>query len=179
MAEPGLPPPGRREFLLRSARAAGLAPLALALLEGRALATPPRGDGADLEVLSASIALEHHAIALYDLGLQRGLVPAGLRHYALEFRGDHQGHRDTQILLMRERGSEPPAAQRGYDFGPLRRADELLRQALLIERAAQDAYLALISRIRTSDYLLSAAFILADEVRHLTVWQRALGQALY
>jgi hypothetical protein len=50
-----------------------------------------------------------------------------------------------------------------------------VRQAHVIERAAQDAYLALISQIRTKDYLLSAGFILVDEVRHLTVWRRVLG----
>jgi hypothetical protein len=45
--------------------------------------------------------------------------------------------------------------------------------------AAQRAYTTLISRIRTDDYLLSAGFILIDEVRHMTVWQRVLGQRLY
>ena len=51
--------------------------------------------------------------------------------------------------------------------------------ALEIEIAAQRAYTGLISRIRTDDYLLSAAFILVDEVRHMTVWQRVLGLRIY
>ena len=155
-----------------------MAPLALGVLEGGALALP-RSTGTDLEVLQASLSLEHHAIALYDEGLRRKLVPAGLRSYAVEFRGDHEGHRDTQLELMRERGGRPPGPLRSYDFGPLRKADDLLQQALLIEQAAQDAYLGLISQIRTNDYLLSAGFILVDEVRHLTVWQRVLGYRLY
>lgn len=178
MAEPAPVSAARRQFLVRTARAAGMAPLALGLLDGSSEALP-RGSGTDLEVLSASLTLEHHAIALYGLGLQRGLVPSGLRVYAVEFLGDHEGHRDTQIELMRERGGTAPEALKSYDFGPLRKADDLLRQALLIEQAAQDAYLALISQIRTSDYLLSAGFILIDEVRHLTVWQRVLGHKLY
>jgi hypothetical protein len=56
---------------------------------------------------------------------------------------------------------------------------QLLRQAITIEQAAQDAYTALISQIRTRDYLLSAAFILVDEVRHTTVWRRVLGLRIY
>ena len=48
-----------------------------------------------------------------------------------------------------------------------------------IEIAAQEAYSALISQIRTKDYLLSAAFILVDEVRHETVWRRVLGLKIY
>jgi hypothetical protein len=43
----------------------------------------------------------------------------------------------------------------------------------------QDAYTALISQIRPRDYQLSAAFILVDEVRHLTVWRRVLGLKIY
>jgi hypothetical protein len=48
-----------------------------------------------------------------------------------------------------------------------------------IELAAQDAYRALIGSIRTQDYMLAAAFVLVDEVRHLTVWQRVLGIKIY
>ncbi len=176
--------PGRRDFLLRCAGAgvplpnwagylggsqiptqcaAGVAPAVLSWLAGRADALP-RGEGADLAVLGASIALEHHAIALYEWGLQRRLFPPGLRDFALEFRGDHLGHRDTQAVIARERGFEPP---------------ELLREALEVEHAAQLAYLKVISQIRTRDYLLSAAFVMVDEVRHVTVWRRVLGRRLY
>lgn len=169
---------GRRAFLVRLAATAGVAGPVLGLLEGR-VAALPKGEETDLAVLYASLALEHQAIALYDLGLKRKLFPAGLRTYGVEFRGDHLGHRDTQIAIAEERGGRPPEALPGYDFGPLRSSGRLLRQAAEIERAARDAYAALISQIRTKDYLLSAAFILVDEVRHLTVWRRALGRKIY
>ena len=172
MAEP------RRDFVLRIAKAAGVAAPALAVIEGTAAALP-KSDAVDLEVLYAALTLEHHAIALYDEGLKRSLFPPGLRSYAVEFRGDHMGHRDTQIAIAEERGGHPPGPQAHYDLGTLPTADRLIREALLIEVAAQEAYTALISRIRTKDYLLSAAFILVDEVRHMTVWQRVLGVKIY
>lgn len=173
------PAPGRRGFVVRIARAAGVAPAVLAVLEGTASGLP-RGEATDMAVLTASIALEHHAIALYEAGLARKLFPAGLRDYALEFRGDHVGHRDTQIAIARERGGEPPAPLREYGFSRLvRDGDDLLREALEIEEAAQRAYLKLISQIRTRDYMLSAAFVLVDEVRHMTVWRRVLGRRIY
>ena len=168
----------RRDVVVRLARAAGVAAPVLALLGERALALP-RGEETDMAILSAALALEHEAIALYELGLSRRLFPAGLRSYAVEFRGDHQGHRDTQIAIVEERGGRPPAPLAEYDIGSVRNADELIRKALLIEVAAQDAYGALISQIRTRDYLLSAAFILVDEVRHMTVWRRVLGVKIY
>ena len=169
---------GRREFVLRIARAAGVVPAALAVIEGRADAFV-RGDAADMAILDAALVIEHHAIAVYDAGLKRGLFPAGLRHYAVEFRGDHVGHRDTQIAISEERGGRPPEARSRYDLGPLEPGDAFVRQALQIEVAAQEAYTALISRIDTRDYLLSAAFILVDEVRHMTVWRRVLGFKIY
>ncbi len=169
---------GRREFVVRMAQAAGLAGPVLGLLDGTVEALP-RGEETDMSVLRAAIALEHEAIAIYDQGLRRSLFPAGLKAYAVEFRGDHLGHRDTQVAIAEERGGRAPEALARYDMGPLRSGDDLLRQALRIEIAAQQAYSALISQIRTRDYMLSAAFILVDEVRHETVWRRVLGLKIY
>jgi rubrerythrin len=164
----------RREALVHLARLAGVGASVLGLLGGSRPAFA-KSEETDLGILYASLALEHQAIWLYDYGLRRKLFTPGLRAYALEFRGDHEGHRDTQIAIAEERGGRPPAALSSYRFGRLQSSDDLVRQAHLIEQAAQDAYLALISQIRTKDYLLSAGSILIDEVRHLTVWRRVLG----
>jgi len=168
----------RRVFMLRVARAAGVAPMAMALLEGRGEAVP-RGEGTDLEILYAALTLEHHAIALYDFGVRQSLFPSELRKYAVEFRGDHLGHRDTQAAIARERGGTPPGPRRGYDEGASPGGLRFVRDALEIELAAQRAYSALISHIGTPEYMLSAAFILIDEVRHITVWRRVLGLKIY
>ena len=168
--------PGRR-LVMRAAAAAGVAPLAMRVLAGEPVALA-KSDETDAAVLSAALMLEHHAIALYANGLERGLFPRGLRAYAVEFRGDHLGHRDTQVAILEERGARAPEAL-AYDFPDARPGDAFVRQALEIEVAAQLAYTGLISRIRTDDYLLSAGFILIDEVRHMTVWRRVLGLRIY
>ena len=170
-------PVPRRAFVLRIARAAGVAPAVLAFLEGRGEAFP-RGEETDLSILYAALTIEHHAIALYEAGLRAGLFPSGLKAHAVEFRGDHLGHRDTQIAVVEERGGRAPGPLAHYGFR-FSTADDLIAQALEIEIAAQEAYTALISQIRTKDYLLSAAFILVDEVRHMTVWKRVLGLKIY
>jgi hypothetical protein len=177
-SEPGAARPVlRRAFVLRIARAAGVAPAVLGFLDGTGEALP-RGEETDLAILHAALTIEHHAIALYDSGLRAGLFPAGLKAHAVEFRGDHLGHRDTQIAIALERDGKPPGplSHYGFRFGS---ADGLIRQSLEIEIAAQEAYTALISQIRTKDYLLSAGFILVDEVRHMTVWKRVLGLKIY
>ena len=169
---------GRREFVVGMARAAGVVGPVLTFLEGTVRALP-RGEETDISVLVAALAIEHEAIAIYDQGLRRGLFSPGLRPYAVEFRGDHLGHRDTQVAIVEERGGKAPEALPSYEMGRLRSGDDLLRQALRIEIAAQEAYSALISQIRTKDYMLSAAFILVDEVRHETIWRRVLGLKIY
>jgi rubrerythrin len=169
---------GRRDGIARLIAAAGLAPSVLAFLREPAVALP-RGEETDVAVLRAALAIEHEAIAVYDAGLKRRLFPLALQEYAVEFRGDHLGHRDTQIALLEERGDRAPAPQPRYDWGRIENGDQMVRLACDIERTAQRAYTALLSQIRSDDYTLSAAFILIDEVRHLTIWRRTLGQALY
>jgi hypothetical protein len=164
----------RRQALLRLCRGAAVSAPVLGLLDGSREALA-EGEETDLSVLYAAIALEHQAVFVYEHGLKRNLFPPGRRAYAVEFVGDHQGHRDTQIAIAEERGGRPPGPLAHYTFGPMESGDDLIREACLIEEAAQDAYLALISQIRTKDYLLSAGFILVDEARHLTVWRRVLG----
>jgi hypothetical protein len=171
-------PLSRRQALVRLCRGASVAAPVLGLLEGDVPALA-KGEDTDLAVLYAAVALEHQAIWIYAHGLKRNLFPAGLRTHAVEFIGDHQGHRDTQVAIARERGGRAPEALASYAFGRLESGDDLIRQASVIERAAQDAYLALISQIRTKDYLLSAGFILIDEVHHLTVWRRVLGLSIW
>lgn len=166
----------RRDVLAALVRSAGLAPAVLAFLEGGP--APAQGEATDGEILYAAIALENEAIAVYDVGLRENLFPRGLASYALEFRGDHLGHRDTQIALARERGGGWPAPRDDYPFGAPGGRD-WIRLSLDIESVALRAYATLISRIRTDDYLLSAAFILVDEVRHATVWRRTLGLNIY
>jgi len=169
---------GRRRLLGGLAAAAGVSPALTAFLGGRAEALT-RGGETDVAILQAAVALENQAIALYEQGLRRGLFPPALRAYAVEFRGDHLGHRDTQVAIARERGQGLPEPLPRYEFGRLRPGDEMIRRVLVIEDAAQRAYTALISQIAARDYLLAAAFVLVDEVRHLTVWRRVLGLRIY
>src|SRR4051812_33047360 len=117
--------------MLRLARAAGVAPVAMGVLSGRVHALP-RGEATDAAILSAAITIEHHAIALYGHALQHGLITPGLREQAVDFRGDHQGHRDTQVAVMEERGVAAPVARSSYDVDDLEAGDMTLRALLAI-----------------------------------------------
>ncbi len=168
----------RREFIFRAVRNASVPAAILGVIEGQALALP-KNEETDIAILNAALGLEHEAIGLYANALSRNLVPAGLRDYAVEFKGAHEGHRDTQIEILRERGvtAGPP-----HKVDPIRETtagDAVVSRLLSIEAAAESAYLRLIGQIRTTDYLLSAGFIVVDEARHQTIWRRALGLSIY
>ena len=168
----------RRQFIRSAFVNAGASMAVLHLLEGRVFALP-NSEETDIAILNAALGLEHEAIGLYADALSRDLVPTGLREYAVEFKGAHEGHRDTQIEILRERGVTAVAP---HQVDPIREAaagDAVIRRLLTIEVAAESAYLRLIGHIRTNDYLLSAAFIVVDEARHQTIWRRALGLSIY
>jgi hypothetical protein len=168
----------RREFIRSAFLKAGASMAVLALLEGRVEALP-KSEETDIAILNAALGLEHEAIGLYADALSRSLVPSGLREYAVEFKSAHEGHRDTQIDILRERGV---TAVGPHKVDPIREAsagDAVICRLLSVEAAAEAAYLRLIGHIRTSDYLLSAGFIVVDEARHQTIWRRALGLSIY
>jgi hypothetical protein len=172
-----LPNP-RRDFIRATLVRTGASLAVLGLLEGRVDALP-RSEETDIAILNAALGLEHEAIGLYRDALARDLVPTGLREYAIEFKGAHEGHRDTQVEILRERGVSAAAP---HNVDPIRQStagDAVIRRLLSVEAAAESAYLRLIGHIRTSDYLLSAGFIVVDEARHQTIWRRALGLSIY
>ena len=168
----------RRDFIRGAILNAGASMAVLGLLEGRAEALP-RNEETDIAILNAALALEHEAIGLYGDALTRNLVPTGLREYAVEFMGAHEGHRDTQVEILRERGVTAVAPHKVDPIRESSAGDPVIRRLLSIEAAAESAYLRLIGHIRTSDYLLSAGFIVVDEARHQTIWRRALGLSIY
>ncbi len=175
LCDPGI---RRRDFVVRLACAAGVAPAMIRLLEGTAEALPA-GEESDLAILDAAIVLEHQAAAVYEVGLAKGLFSSGLKNYAINFRADHMSHRDTQIAIAQKRGGRPPGPRSVYEFEGLGPGEDMIRVALGVEVGAQRAYTTLLSHIGTKDYLLSAAFILVDEIRHMTVWRRVLGYKIY
>jgi rubrerythrin len=171
-------PDTRRDFVHRLAAGAGWSAALLGLLDGTVQALA-KSEDTDLAILDASLALEHEAIAIYETALRRNLFAPGLRGYAVEFVGDHKGHRDTQVGLAEERGARPAQARAEYQLADMHSGEDALRRCLEVEIAAQRAYQAVNSQIRARDYLLTSAFILVDEVRHETVWKRVLGIRIY
>jgi hypothetical protein len=168
----------RRDFLSSLAAAAGVSPTVMPLLVDPQ-ARLPEGSDTDRVILDAAVVLEHQAVAIYEIGLERDLFPSKFRQYAAAFRGDHTSHRDTQISIVGKRGGNAPGPRSSYEFPGIGPGEAVIKVALGVEIGAQAAYMKLLSHIETNDYLLSAAFILVDEIRHMTVWREVLGYSIY
>lgn len=168
----------RREFLRRAALNTGVSAAILGVIEGRTVALA-KSEDTDIAILQAALGLENEAIGIYADALNRDLVPTGLRDYAVEFKGAHEGHRDTQVEILRERGVVAVGPHRVDPTRETTAGDAVIRRLLSVEAAAESAYLRLIGSIRTNDYLLSAGFIVVDEARHQTIWRRSLGLSVY
>lgn len=166
----------RRQFCLELARLAGATPAALAFLSGRQAAG---SDATDFAILFAAINMEHQAIDLYSRGLERGFFDGRRAEQAADFRGDHLGHRDTQIEIALERGGRVPRTPARYPYDPGGDPRDWIREARRMEQAAIDAYAVVLRRIGDRDHRLAAAYILVDEIRHVTEWSAALGLRIY
>jgi hypothetical protein len=164
---------GTRREALRLIAGAGTAGAALLLLPpGRLCAQSKEGD---LAIVSAALALEHEAVAAYRFGVDSKTLSGGQLKYAVAFQGDESYHRDGLIGAIKTLGGEPVEPQKDYGFGQAHSATDFIRVVHMLEQAFIRGYATLAANVQNKDVLNFAAHILADEVRHLTVWHHELG----
>jgi rubrerythrin len=144
----------------------------LLLPPGRLWAQSKEGD---LSILSAALALEHEAVAAYQFGIDSEKLSAEQLKYAVAFQGDESYHRDGLIGAIKTLGGEPVEPRKDYGFGQARSATDFIRVVHMLEQDFIRVYAIHAASVQNKDVLNFAARILADEVRHLTVWQHELG----
>ncbi|MBI4469323.1 MAG: DUF4439 domain-containing protein [Acidobacteria bacterium] len=129
----------------------------------------------DLTILNVALGLEHQAIAAYQAAAESKLLSGSTLEMALCFQADHKRHRDVIVRLIERYHGSAVEAKPTYDFGSIKAAGDILELAHRLEQGAADAYLANAAKLQNTVILNEAAGILADEVRHATVFKQALG----
>jgi len=129
----------------------------------------------DLAILNVALGLEHQAIAAYDAGAKSNLLSPDQLKVAVSFQTDHKRHRDALVKYLRRFGGTPVDPKSSYDFGKIASAIDILKLAHSLEEGAAGAYLAHAYKLESSEILNAAVPILADEVRHTTVFRLLLG----
>lgn len=173
----------RRAFLTTSTLSAA----GFGLLVGGsklAFAGPP-AEG-DLAILNVALALEHEAIAAYQLGAESGLLAGALLDTAVLFQSHHQAHRDAQVQAIRKLGGKPVEPRpldeykrsRKLGIGSLETAHDVLKLAQKLELGAVNAYIGVMPSFADRSLTRVAAQLLADETMHYTALTRALEEPL-
>jgi rubrerythrin len=174
----------RRAFLARTSGLT-LSAAAVALLGGRdALAQGNAPAAGDVAILNVALALEHEAIAAYQLGAQSGLLQKGVVDVAVRFQSDHKAHRDALAATIRKLGGTPIDEKKLADYATALKAERLKTQADVLDLAAglelgaTNAYLGVIPSFRDAQLGKIAARLAADETMHWTTLNGALGRPL-
>lgn len=178
------PTAARRDILKGAGVLSAGAVLLLAGVRSHA-ATPDSAAGeGDVAILNVALALEHEAIAAYQLGAGSGLLQKPVLETALRFQADHKAHRDALVATIRKLGGRPvddlPADRHASSLGAasLKTQADVLNLAARLELGATNAYLAVIPSFRDGQLAKVAGRLAADETLHWTLLNSALGRPL-
>lgn len=146
-------------------------------------ASPVEGDVA---ILNVALALEHEAIAAYQIGAESGLLKGGLLDVAVLFQGHHKTHRDAQVDAIKKLGGKPVGEKSMDEYkkssklaiASIKTGDDVLRLAQRLELGAVNAYIGVMPSFNDRSISVVAAKLLADETMHYTALTQALSEKL-
>jgi hypothetical protein len=177
-----------RRALLADASKLTLSAGAIALLAGNdAFANTAGADAAkDTGILNIALALEHEAIAAYQIGAESGLLAKEVLPVAVLFQSHHKAHRDALADTVRKLGGTPAADQsmEAYlkssklNVAAIKSQGDVLALAQRLELGAANAYLGVIPAFGDRELAKIAGRLAADETMHYTALTQALGGKL-
>jgi rubrerythrin len=177
-----------RRALLADAGKLTLSAGAIALLAGNdALANNHGADASkDTGILNIALALEHEAIAAYQIGAESGLLAKEVLPVAVLFQSHHKAHRDALADTVRKLGGTPAAEQTmdayvkssKLNVAAIKSQGDVLALAQRLELGAANAYLGVIPAFGDRELAKIAGRLAADETMHYTALTQALGGKL-
>ena len=177
-----------RRALLADAGKLTLSAGAIALLAGNdALANTAGADASkDTGILNIALALEHEAIAAYQIGAESGLLAKEVLPVAVLFQSHHKSHRDALAATVRKLGGTPAAEQTmdayvkssKLNVAAIKSQGDVLALAQRLELGAANAYLGVIPAFGDRELAKIAGRLAADETMHYTALTQALGGKL-
>jgi rubrerythrin len=184
------PSKSRRTFLAKVGYGAALSAAAVALLGERdtlaATLSSQASPGNDIAILNVALALEHEAIAAYQIGAESGLLAKPVLDVAVLFQSQHKAHRDALASTIEKLGGQPAAALAIADYqkstklnvAAIKSATDVLKLAQRLELGAVNAYLGVIPAFGNHDLAKVSGRLAADETMHYTALTQALGESL-
>lgn len=134
----------------------------------------------DIAILNVALALEHQAIAAYQLGYESGLLSAAVQGVVVKFQSQHKAHASVLTDTIEKLGGKAVVAKNPSEYGfpvaSLKRQEDVLRFAAGLEKGAASAYLGAVPAFHNKDLAKAAASILGDETMHWAILLNALGE---
>ena len=184
------PQDDRRSFL-KQAGLMTLGVLAATSLMETASASPAHNDAkpvpgkasstqADIGILNVALALEHQAIAAYQIGAESGLLGSTVLAVAVKFQTQHKAHASVLIETIGKLGGKAVMAKQANEYGfpveLLKNQTDVLHFAAGLEKGAASAYLGAVPAFHNRELAKAAASILGDETMHWAILLNALGE---
>jgi hypothetical protein len=177
-----------RRALLADASKLTLSAGAIALLAGNDALANAAGANAskDTGILNIALALEHEAIAAYQIGAESGLLAKEVLPVAVLFQSHHKAHRDALAATVSKLGGTPAAEQSmdaymkssKLNVAAIKSQGDVLALAQRLELGAANAYLGVIPAFGDRELAKIAGRLAADETMHYTALTQALGGKL-
>lgn len=175
-----------RRALLADAGKLTLSAGAIGLLAGNDALAHAADPAKDAGILNVALALEHEAIAAYQIGAESGLLAKEVLPVAVLFQSHHKAHRDALAATVRKLGGTPAAEQSmdayvkssKLNVAAIKSQGDVLALAQRLELGAINAYLGVIPAFGDLELAKIAGRLAADETMHYTALTQALGGKL-
>lgn len=177
-----------RRLLLVGGGQVALSAAAVSLLAGAPISAAVAASGAsgDADILNVALALEHEAIAAYQIGAESGLLKKPLLDVAVLFQSHHKAHRDALASTIDKLGGKAVAAKAQAEYAASAKLGvsaiksdlDVLKLAQRLELGAVNAYLGVIPAFKDVNLAKISGRLAADETMHYTALTQALGGTL-
>jgi rubrerythrin len=144
----------------------------------------PAVEESDVRLLNTALALEHEAIAAYQLAVESRAVQRPFVPVLQLFQSHHREHRDSLAAAIRQFGGnavgERPREEyaNALGLGNARDQAAIFRAAWRLERGAANAYIGVVSSFQDRRLAQAAARLAADESMHWTALAGLLREQL-
>lgn len=134
-------------------------------------------DAASLDAVQSLLEIERAGIKAYNDAAATGLLSKNVLAVALQFKRDHEAHRDALITAVQATGAVPSSATAHIPYPPLNSEHDILAFAEKVERKAASTYLSVVPDISDKTFAQLLASILGVETTHVAMLAEALGDA--
>ncbi len=140
--------------------------------------TPADTSALDIATLNHALAVEHEALATYQMGIESKTLNSRVLKLMLQFQNHHKQHADLLATAVARLGGQPEIAKASYDFpvDMIKKQADVLHYIVDLEQRVASAYLGIVPLFKDRNLAKTAASILGNETMHWSILRIATQQ---